>query len=182
MGREICTSGLSIFTCSQEHARLWRHETTQISRLLQSDGDLVSHMRHGRKDNAHLVYRQLHAGSPQLKASLEAMKTTVSYQRQHTFQCSVPSARQSLPERTEKYAGIDQSNVILQIAVDLGRIAEKEKLMNSQVSGLAADLHDAKEQLLQSQELLFQHNRTCSGLESDLDCAVQASGSACLFS
>ncbi len=54
-------------------------------------------------------------------------------------------------------------------------------MLNSQVSGLAADLREAKQQLLQSQELMFHHKKACNDLELDLECTVQVSRSGQMF-
>lgn len=55
----------------------------------------------------------------------------------------------------------------------MGRIAEREHAINTQISGLAADLREAKQQLSASQQERLQLEETNKDLEVDLNCTVQ---------
>ena len=64
----------------------------------------------------------------------------------------------------------------LQIGSDMGRIAGREHAINTQISGLAADLRAAKQQLSASQQERLQLEETNKDLEVDLNCTVQVCG------
>ncbi|BDA41900.1 Intraflagellar transport protein 57 homolog [Coccomyxa sp. Obi] len=119
----------------QEYTRRWRQETARVSHLLEKENSSGSEVWRSRPDNAHQLYQQLHAEWPQLKASLDMVKT--------------------------------------KIGSDMGRIAEREHAINTQVSGLAADLREAKQQLSASQEERLQLEKSNKDLEVDLNCTVQ---------
>lgn len=56
----------------------WRKETASASYLLDEENVYGLEVRPSQPDNAHQLYQQLHAEWPQLKTSLEMVKTKVS--------------------------------------------------------------------------------------------------------
>lgn len=66
-----------------------------------------------------------------------------------------------------------QHDLELQIGSDMARIVEREHAINTQVSGLAADLREAKQQLSASQEERLQLEKSNQDLEVDLNSTVQ---------